>query len=112
MKLKDGYQQAHTLLKDKVIISLLCTLKGSPIDHPSKPKTVLHYVNSQFFSLDVRTPLVRTLRMIVNSLPYSLKLKWHDVTDSITKIQERDHNQGVKGLCLGQSESSPSNYIQ
>ena len=39
MKLKDGYQEAHTLLKDKVVISLLCTLKGSPIDHPSKPKT-------------------------------------------------------------------------
>ena len=28
--------------------------------------------------------------MIVNRLPYELKLKWHDVTDKITEKEERE----------------------
>lgn len=31
-----------------------------------------------------------TLMMIVNRLPYGLKLKWRDVVDRITKTEERE----------------------
>lgn len=31
-----------------------------------------------------------TLKMLVNRLPYGLKLKWHDVTDKITETEERE----------------------
>ena len=104
MKPEEGYQEARSLLKKRygqsyriatAYVDKLtkgspikaedsCTLRRFSILLTSCKNTLkeIGYLNK------VENP--DTLKLIVNKLPYGLKLKWRDVADRITETEERE----------------------
>ena len=104
MKPEEGYQEARSHLKKRygqsyrIAAAYVDKLtKGPPIKAEDCPalrrfsilltscKNTLKEIG---YLNKVENP--DTLKMIVNRLPYGLKLKWRDVADRITEIEERE----------------------
>jgi len=104
MKPEEGYQEARSLLKKRygqsywIATAYVNKLKkGPPIKAEDNSALrrfsflLTGYKNTQReIGYISKKENPDTLKVIVNRLPYGLKLKWRDVADRITEAEERE----------------------
>ena len=104
MDLEEGYHEAHILLKQRygkpyriATADVNILTKGPPIKAEDSSalqrfSVVLTSCKNTLKEIGYLNKVENpdTLNMIIDRLPYGLKLKWRDVADRITQTEERE----------------------